>query len=203
VTAPGVTRLLLWRHGLTAWNAERRFQGQTDVPLTETGRAQARESAPRLVRFAPDLIVSSDLRRAADTAAELAALTGLQVGQDPRLRERHFGEWQGHTQPEIAQRWPAAFARWRAGEPLDEAGIESEEDVAKRMSEALRELAERATGGTVVVATHGGSARRGIAALLDWPDPVLRSLGVLDNCHWSELRYHPARGWQLWSHNVG
>jgi glucosyl-3-phosphoglycerate phosphatase len=203
VRSPGTTRLILWRHGLTAWNAERRFQGQLDVPLTEAGLAGAKQMAPRLARLEPDLIVSSDLRRALDTAAVLAALTGHEVVRDARLRERYFGDWQGHTLPEIEQRWPGAVARWRAGEPVDEAGVEPEQDVAKRVSEALRGLVERAPGGTVIVATHGGAARRGIAAVLDWPDPVMRALGDLGNCHWSELRYQPSRGWRLWSHNVG
>src|SRR5205823_5262879 len=104
---------------------------------------------------------------------------------------------------EIAARWPAAAARWRAGEPVNEAGVEAVDDLAKRVAEALRDAAERAPGGTVVVSTHGGAARRGVAALLGWPDHVLRTVGVLMNCHWSELRYEEFRGWQLLSHNVG
>jgi broad specificity phosphatase PhoE len=202
MTRPGVTRLLLWRHGLTAWNAERRIQGQMDVPLTETGLAQAQAVAPRLAALKPDLIVSSDLRRATDTAAPLGELTGLEVIRDQRLRERGFGEWQGLTGPEIQRGWPAAYARWRAGEPVDDAGVESDDEVAKRVSEALHRLAERNSGCTIVAVTHGGAARRGIGALLDWPPDILRTLGELHNCHWSELRHHPQRGWRLWSHNV-
>jgi broad specificity phosphatase PhoE len=197
------TRVLLWRHGLTEWNAERRIQGQTDVPLTGTGVAQAQAAAARLAACAPDLIVSSDLRRAAHTAAALAEVTGLDVRHDARLRERSFGDWEGLTGPEIEQEWPEAYAHWRAGDPVDDAGVEHDEDVAKRVAEALRGLVDRAPGATIVVVTHGGAARRGIGALLDWPADVLRTLGELHNCHWSELRHHPRRGWRLWSHNVG
>ena len=81
-----MTRLVIWRHGRTAWNAERRVQGQTDVELDERGHAQAAAAAARLARFSPAAIVSSDLRRAAQTAAYLAEATGLPVAYDERLR---------------------------------------------------------------------------------------------------------------------
>ena len=90
-----VTRLLPWRHGETEWNAAGRVQGQLDPELSDVGRAQAAVAAPRLAEQRPDAIVASDLRRAADTAAVLAALTGLEVTLDARLRERFHGEWQG------------------------------------------------------------------------------------------------------------
>src|SRR5690606_19337304 len=84
----GPIRLILWRHGQTAWNVTGRVQGQTDVDLDETGVAQAAATAPRVAQYRPDLIVSSDLRRAARTAAALADVTGLPVEYDARLRER-------------------------------------------------------------------------------------------------------------------
>src|SRR5690606_18245837 len=91
------SRLILWRHGHTEWNAERRVQGHSDVPLSALGHAQAAEAAPLLAAFAPDAIVSSDLRRCTETAAALARHTGLPVRRDPRLRERYYGEWEGLT----------------------------------------------------------------------------------------------------------
>lgn len=97
-------RVILWRHGQTAWNVERRFQGTTDVELTETGVAQARRAARLLASLQPDAIVSSDLSRAANTAAELVALTGLQVTHDEALRETYAGLWQGLTHDEIIMR---------------------------------------------------------------------------------------------------
>jgi probable phosphoglycerate mutase len=197
-----VTRLLLWRHGRTAWNAEHRIQGQHDVPLDDTGRDQARLTAARLAALGPTLIVSSDLRRAAATAAELGSITGLTVGYDVRFRERAYGEWQGLTTAEIERRWPAAYARWRAGDAVDDCGVESLDDLAKRMYEAMHELIAQHPGATIAIATHGGAARRGIGAVLDWPAPVVRTLGDLRNCHWSELRHQPDRGWRLWTHNA-
>jgi glucosyl-3-phosphoglycerate phosphatase len=198
-----VTRLVIWRHGRTAWNAEGRVQGQLDVPMDEFGRVQAVLAAAQLARRRPDLIVSSDLRRASETAAELALITGQDVILDRRLRERAYGEWQGLTLEEIAAGWPAAAVRWRAGEPVNEAGVESIDEVTKRVADVLHEVVERVPEGVVVVSTHGGAARRGVSALLGWPDELLRTLGVLANCHWSELRYDGVRGWRLFSHNVG
>ncbi len=198
-----VTRLLLWRHGQTAWNAARRFQGQTDVPLDETGLAQAARAAERLAAADPAVIVSSDLSRASATAAALASVTGLPVSYDVRLRERAYGGWQGLTGAEVEQRWPDVYAHWRAGGVVEDFGIEKIDDVAKRVHEALLELVERHPRATVVVATHGGAAKRGIGAVLGWPQQVVASLGELRNCHTSELRHHHSRGWQLFAHNVG
>lgn len=199
---PGVTRLILWRHGQTEWNPLGRFQGQIDVALSDLGRQQAADIAARLAAVPPDALVSSDLSRAADTAAALARLTGLPMHVDARLRERFFGDWQGRRLPEIAERWPAEYARWQAGDPSPGCGIEDAELLVKRAGEALREAADRFAGGTVVVATHGGAARAGIASLLGWPPEVQRTLAVLANCHWTELSLDETRGWQLRAHNV-
>jgi len=198
----GPTRLIIWRHGQTEWNRTDRVQGQTDVALSEAGREQAVLVAERLVAVHPDALVSSDLRRAADTAAALAARTGLPVEVDPRLRERCYGQWQGRTIAEIRERWPVEHARWRAGHPSPGCGIEDIDELSKRAAEALREIADRHAGGTVVVATHGGSGRAGVAGLLGWPPEVAATLGGLDNCRWSELRLDTVRGWQLRTHNV-
>ncbi|MFJ6199690.1 histidine phosphatase family protein [Micromonospora sp. NPDC092111] len=198
-----MTRLVVWRHGNTDWNAASRVQGQTDVSLNDLGREQARAAAPLLAALRPDAVVASDLSRAADTAAALAQLTGLPVRTDPRLRERHFGQWQGLALTEAAERFPAEYARWRAGDPDPGAGIEPLDDLGKRVGEALLAAAELADGGTVVIATHGGAARQGVGHLLDWDHSVLRSLGSLANCHWTELRRNDLRGWHLRAHNVG
>ncbi|MGC4808581.1 histidine phosphatase family protein [Micromonospora sp. DT233] len=198
-----MTRLIVWRHGNTDWNAGDRVQGQTDVPLNDLGREQARASAPLLAALRPDAIVASDLSRAADTAAALAALTGLPVRTDARLRERHFGSWQGLARTEAAERYPDEYARWRAGDPDPGAGIESLDDLGKRVGGALQDAAAETPGGTIVVATHGGGARQGCGYLLGWDHTVLRSIGPLLNCHWTELRHTDLRGWHLRAHNVG
>jgi broad specificity phosphatase PhoE len=198
-----MTRLIVWRHGNTDWNATDRVQGQSDVELNDLGRTQAAESAPLLAALRPDAIVSSDLRRARDTAQALAALTGLPVKTDPRLRERHYGRWQGLLISEIVERFPDEFTRWRAGEPDPGGEVESLDALGKRMGDALREAADAHRGGTVVVTTHGGGARQGCGNLLGWPAEVMRAVGPLQNCHWTELRHDDVRGWQLRAHNVG
>ena len=88
-------RIVLLRHGRTEWNATRRYQGQADPPLDEVGQAQAIEAAALVAAMRPDLLVSSDLQRACQTAEKLASLTGLELSLDARLRERHLGHWQG------------------------------------------------------------------------------------------------------------
>jgi probable phosphoglycerate mutase len=196
-----VTRLIVWRHGRTEWNVAGRTQGQLDVPLDDIGHEQARAAADRLAAESPDAIVSSDLRRAADTAAALAAATGLPVRFDQRLRERHFGQWQGLTNEESAARYPEAFARWRRGEVVADAGLEELDSVIGRGAAALTDAAT--LGATVVVVTHGGTAKHAMAALLGWPDEMSTRLLGLGNCHWAEMRHLGERGWLLRSYNVG
>lgn len=197
-----MTRLLLWRHGRTEWNASGRVQGQSDVELDETGVAQAAQAAPSLAGYGPDLLVSSDLGRARRTAAALARLTGLDVRLDPRLRERGYGPWEGLNHDEIRGRYPADYARWGTPAPITNPEIESLDDLAKRMAEALLEVSDRVGTGTAVVVTHGAAARAGVEALLGWPRDVTQKLGVLGNCHFSELRHTAERGWQLRAHNL-
>ena len=198
-----MTRLVVWRHGQTDSNAASRVQGQLDVPLNAVGRDQAGAAAAALAALRPDALISSDLSRAADTAAALAALTGLPVAYDARLRERHFGLWQGLLLAEIADRFPSEYAAWRAGSTAPGCAVESLDDMGKRVGEAFQEAADAVPGGTVVVATHGGAARQGCGHLLGWPSEVLVRIGGLGNCHWSELRHDGVRGWQLRSYNVG
>jgi len=199
-----VTRLIFWRHGQTDFNAAARVQGQYDAALSDLGRAQAAAAAKRLAAIGPGAIYSSDLQRAADTAAALAQETGLPVTFDERLRERHFGEWQGKLLSDIRERWPDAFVRWQAGEPVPDVGIEELSDVAKRVAAAVHEFVAAAPPtATIVVTTHGGAAKHGAGAILGWPPEVTRVVVGLDNCHWTELVFGKVRGWQLRAHNVG
>ena len=198
-----MSRLIVWRHGNTDWNASHRVQGQTDVPLNALGRQQAVDAAELLIKMRPDVIVASDLHRAADTAAALATLTGLPVTYDKRLRERYFGAWQGLTMTEVAERRPEEFARWTAGQEVG-GDIESLHDLGVRVAAALEAAATLSPpGGTVVAATHGAAARQGIGHLLGWPLETLRTLRALQNCHWVELTHDQQRGWQVAAYNVG
>jgi probable phosphoglycerate mutase len=197
-----MARLIIWRHGRTEWNRVGRFQGQSDVDLDSGGVAQAEQSAARVAAYGPDVIVSSDLRRAARTAQALSDLIGLPVELDPRLRERHFGPWQGLTSAQVRERYPDDFVRWSSATPVANPAIESLDDVAKRVSSAFRDVSGRVGGGTAVLVTHGGAARVGTASLLGWPPAIWSTLTVLNNCGVSELRYSAECGWRLYAHNV-
>jgi len=196
-------RLVIWRHGQTEWNAAGRTQGHSDIDLDDAGRAQAAEAAPRVAAYHPDVIVSSDLLRAAHTAEALAVLTGLPVEPDARLRERHFGPWQGLTNDEIRERYPDEYGRFGHVGPVANPAIETLDDMAKRVGAACRDAVERLEpGGTAVVVTHGGTARVACGSVLGWPPDVWHTLGALHNCHHAVLRRTDTRGWQLASHNV-
>jgi len=199
----GARRVVLWRHGRTEWNAEARFQGTTDVPLDPVGVAQAERAARDLATLRPDRIVSSDLRRARDTAEALASLAGLSVSTDPDLRETFAGSWQGLLRDEIIARDGDLFARWASGEDVRPGGGESRLEVAARVSGSVRRhLDQVPPGGTLVVATHGGAARAGIGSLLGLPIEHWTVLGGLVNCAWSVLEELPDGRWRLVEHNA-
>jgi probable phosphoglycerate mutase len=151
------TRLVLARHGETDWNAVGRWQGHADPPLNATGRAQARELADRLHDAGIEVIVSSDLARAAETAAIVAARLGLPVVEDAELREIDVGSWSGLTRAEVAERFPEGFARWQAG-AIGHDG-ETREALGERVEQALLRLAGQHAGRSVLAVTHGGSIR--------------------------------------------
>jgi glucosyl-3-phosphoglycerate phosphatase len=190
-----VVTLVTWRHGQTTYNVERRFQGQSDVPLNEVGFRQAAAAAPYLAAMRPSAIYSSDLSRASETAEALARLTGLTVQFDKDLRERSGGSWEGLTETEIRERFPAERATWTPpdGEPA--------QAVADRASAALERIAASTPGGsTTVVVSHGAALGMAIARLLQIPwEP--RILGPFGNCHWSVLTRRRGR-WRLLEHNV-
>ncbi|QIQ07122.1 histidine phosphatase family protein [Streptomyces liangshanensis] len=196
-------RIVLWRHGQTAWNLERRFQGSTDIELTATGVAQARRSARLLASLGPDAIVASDLARASATAAELAGLTGLEVAYDAGLRETFAGDWQGLTHEEIVGRFGEQYAAWKRGEPVRRGGGELETEVADRAAPVVLRHAEKLPDdGTLVVVSHGGTIRTTIGRLLGLEAHHWEGLGGLSNCCWSVLG-EGARGWRLLEHNAG
>ena len=103
-------KLLLVRHGQTDWNINRRFQGQSDVPLNEVGRQQATALANRLSREHIDVLFASDLQRAHETARIIAAQHACEIRLDARLREINFGAWEGLTYDEIKHNDPAVLA---------------------------------------------------------------------------------------------
>ncbi|MER5441465.1 histidine phosphatase family protein [Streptomyces sp. NPDC002790] len=196
-------RVVLWRHGQTAWNLERRFQGTTDIGLTETGVAQAHRAARLLASLRPDAIVASDLARASTTAAELTALTGLDATYDEGLRETYAGEWQGLTHEEIIARFGEQYAAWKRGEPVRRGGGELETEVADRAAPVvLRHADKLPDDGLLVVVSHGGTIRTTIGRLLGLEAHHWEGLGGLSNCCWSVLG-EGVRGWRLLEHNAG
>lgn len=197
-------RIVLWRHGQTEWNMAGRLQGQTDVPLDDAGREQARAAARLLQWLTPSVIVSSDLSRAADTARALADLVGLEVTLDEGLRETFVGTWQGLTDAETRERFPEEYALWRQDHAHQRrGGGEIESEVAERATAAIeRALKTVPDRGTLVVVTHGGTARVTIGKLLGLPEQYSGVLGGLSNCSWSVLG-EGHRGWRLLEHNAG
>ncbi|MGY1721317.1 histidine phosphatase family protein [Blastococcus sp. SYSU DS0552] len=198
-----VTRLVVWRHGRTGWNAAGRFQGQLDPPLDEVGRAQAVHAAPHLVASAgltprSTAVVASDLGRAADTARALTSLLDVPLRLDPRFREHGMGAWEGLTREEVADRYPEQYADWLAGRPVRGRGGEEAPAVVSRVVAGLADLPP---ADVAVVVTHGGTSGRLIEALLELGPDHRRVFGPLDNCGWSELARQSGR-WRLLRHNV-
>jgi probable phosphoglycerate mutase len=152
-----VTRFCLIRHGETAWNAEKRIQGQIDIPLNATGHRQAQAMAEAIAHEPFAAIYSSNLERARQTAAAAAQRLHLPVRQRVELSERHFGVFQKHTAAETAARHPEAFARHTMRDPdFDYGGGESLRAFAARVAAALGEIAKAHAGQQVLVVSHGG-----------------------------------------------
>ena len=206
MTSPGlpelpVTRLVVWRHGRTEWNAAARFQGQLDPPLDDVGRAQATYAAPHLVAAAlvgrSTAVVSSDLVRATETARALTSLLGVPLRVDPRLREHGMGAWEGLTRTEVADRYPQQYADWMAGRPVRGRGGEEQAAVSERVLAALLDLP---AVDVAVLVTHGGTSGRLLELLLELGPDHRRLFGPLGNCAWSELARQSGR-WRLLRHN--
>jgi probable phosphoglycerate mutase len=151
------TRILAIRHGQTAWNADKRIQGQLDLPLDATGLLQAERVAEALAEEPIAAIYSSDLGRAMQTAAPLASRKQALVQIDPALRERSFGEFQGRTFEEVAHTWPDQALRWRRRDPdYGPAGGERLSDFNHRCVAVAWRLAAAHPGQTIVMVAHGG-----------------------------------------------
>jgi probable phosphoglycerate mutase len=196
-------RIVVVRHGRTAYNREDRWQGQLDIPLDDLGRHQAALMAPEVGSLDPVAIVSSDLSRAWDTAAAIAATTGLSVAQDPRLREIDAGQWQGLTGAEVRERFPGESEQIRAGEDIPR-GVDGEtwRELGVRVAAGLRDFAASLPPrGLGVAVTHGAAARAGIGVLLALPFEHWRILGGMTNCAWAVLDEQPF-GWRLMGWNL-
>ena len=182
-------RLLLVRHGETEWNAAHRYQGQTDVALSETGIAQARKLALRLSPEAIDVVYASDLQRAWRTAEIVTSGRGLKLLPEPRLREMHFGLLEGLTFDEAREKHAEIIDAWmeRHDQPLP--GGEHPADFVDRISSVLQELQSDPADRSVLVVAHGGPLSEIMRLLLELPHThrwaFLMSNGALSEVHLS------------------
>lgn len=176
------TTIVLVRHGETDWNRDRRFQGQADIVLNETGRAQVRALAAELVRETFSIVYTSPLRRAAESAEILAAALELEVRPCDALMEIHVGSWSGLTVPEVAtqfpdghRRWLDSRAGWEDGETYDELGM--------RVVEGLRRIGAAHLDAHVLAMTHGGPIRAILAAIRGLSFEASRDeIAFVENC---------------------
>ncbi|MGO3023415.1 MAG: histidine phosphatase family protein [Brevibacterium sp.] len=179
--------VLFWRHGQTDFNVAGRFQGQSDVPLNDTGRAQAEQTARRLAELDPELIVSSDLSRAAVTSDSLARLVSREPLRDDRLRETAFGEWEGRTRAEVAETWPDELAEWASGADVSPPGGESRSQSGRRVADAISEIVGSTDAETIAIVAHGAVLRAAAEILLEMNGTG--RLGVLGNCGHGEFGF--------------
>ncbi|MGE5676335.1 MAG: histidine phosphatase family protein [Mycobacterium leprae] len=182
-----MTLFYIVRHGETEYNRSGRYQGQTDIPLSPDGRQQIRALVPRLSRLPLDVIYTSDLSRALETARIFAR--GRMIIQDPRLREVNVGLVAGLSPSEIAAAYPEAWAAMQqdpAGARFPEG--ESAVEVQDRVMKALADIHRRFPDGNVAVVTHGGVVKTIAAAVLELP-LERRSRIVLDNCSLTVVKW--------------
>jgi ribonuclease H / adenosylcobalamin/alpha-ribazole phosphatase len=151
----GPTRLLLLRHGQTELSRQRRYSGRGDPELTDTGRGQAADAARYLAdKRGISAVISSPLQRAHATATAAADALGLTVAVDPDLIETDFGEWEGLTFPEAAERHPEVHGRWLRDTSLAAPGGESFDEVQHRVQRARDRIVAEHSGTTVLVVSH-------------------------------------------------
>ncbi len=163
-------RLLLISHAQTDWNVQARFQGHADIPLNEHGRRQALAWQMHLAQERLDAIWASDLARAAETAHIIGEPHHVQVQTDRRLRELHFGDWEGLTYLEIRQRFPDQLAAWERNYAQFAApGGETLADLAQRLQQFVEAGELARPMGTALLVAHRGSLRALLCVLLNVP----------------------------------
>jgi glucosyl-3-phosphoglycerate phosphatase len=195
------TRLVLVRHAESTWNAQARLQGHGGAGLSPLGTRQAAITADHLRRRCPEvrLAVGSDLERVVATAGPWEAVAGTEVRVDVRWREIDVGFWSGLTWAEVERRDPETLAAWQSGTDVRRGGGETFAQLRARAWAAINDL--RGVGGTVVVFTHGGPIRVGVAAALELPPLGERFLAAVGNCSLTELVLSDTTT-QLGSYNV-
>ena len=188
-------RLLLVRHGITQYNVEERYTGQADIPLTKLGEYQAASVGKYLAREKLDVIFSSDLQRARDTAQAIALYHNLPVLEDPDLREIGMGQWENCNPQQIQERDPEEWIYVRS-DPVNRApsGGENFAQLRERAGRALKRCQENYAGKTVLWVTHGGFIRVAICHALKL-DLIYRRCFRQDNTSVNELHFEDELPW--------
>lgn len=181
-------QILLLRHGETDWNNEQRFQGSRDIPLNENGLRQARETAPRIAAWGPEIIYASPLQRALVTARIAAAGKEELIYVLPDLHEIGFGIWEGVSVPDLKAR-DSLFARWASAPfrtPIPEG--EPEEQFLARASRVL-DVVKDCGKKKILIVSHGGTLRALLASALHIPFQSAWSYFSVSNCSLTGLEY--------------
>jgi len=205
---PRTLRFFLVRHGETADNMQMRYLGLRDEPLTESGILQARQVADALSQLPIRMVVSSPLRRAADTAARISEACRVELRLDSRLAEGSFGLWEGLTRAEVLQlgsQDAEMLARWESDPSAAPPGGESIESVQKRVVQLGEELKGELPDSSVVLVSHVGPIKALLASVLDVSLQASRRLfldpGTISVVEWGEHRFlrlfnsHAHLGW--------
>jgi broad specificity phosphatase PhoE/ribonuclease HI len=190
----GPTRLLLLRHGQTEWSVQRRYSGRGNPELTDVGRRQAADAARHLAaKGGISAVISSPLQRARDTAAAAADALGLAVEVDDDLIETDFGEWEGLTFLEAAERHPDVHGRWLRDTSLRPPGGESFDEVWDRVQRARERIVARHSSGTVLVVSHVTPIKTMLRIALGAGATILHRLH-LDLASLSIAEFYPDEG---------
>lgn len=190
-----MTKLIIVRHGQSMANLNGTFAGQVDVPLSPLGHRQVEELKEYLTRrFKIDVIYSSALSRACDTVAPTATALGLPVIRDVGLKEIDGGKWEGLTNVEIAQKFPADFALWRDNIGLSRCtGGESIRELQQRSIATTKRIAEENDGRTVLIGTHAGFLRAMICYWRGIPLEEMKNTTWVPNASVTEVDYEDGK----------
>lgn len=185
-------QVFIFRHGETDWNRERRLQGHSDIPLNALGRSQASRLALELKSVGIDLILSSDLGRALETARVAARETGAPILVLPKLRETCLGDAEGLTHDEVVTRFGEdAWKNWLSLHPDHDhfafSGGESKFQLRQRLFEAMEEVLRKFPHERVAVSTHGGALRR----ILHRVDSSITDPATIPNCQIFNFIFDP------------
>lgn len=203
------TTLVFARHGETADNRRLVFQGQSGKALNALGRAQAARLAERMRHHPPDVIVSSDLERAHETAKIVAEAVGVVPELDPDLREVDVGAWTGKSHEEVQELYPDEWNAWASGIDVRRGGGETYGELSERIERAVVRAATAHAGKRVLLVSHGGSIKAYVAKLLGVSADGMRALAGVGNCGLTaierDLRTHKSRlhAWNDTAHLEG